>query len=59
MKKNCQLMMVGKSFNRKNYAFAVPKSVHFLPTISLSILSLQVCQLVLLFYSCIMHAVET
>ncbi len=35
------LMTVGKPFNRKNYAFAVPKGASYLETITLSILRLQ------------------
>ena len=40
-KKNCDYMTVGKPFNRKKYAFAVPKGSGYLSTITLSILSLQ------------------
>ena len=40
-KKNCDYMTVGKAFNRKKYAFAVPKGSGYLSTITLSILSLQ------------------
>ena len=41
-KLHCQhLTTVGKPFNRKNYAFAVPKGTAFLETITMSILRLQ------------------
>ena len=37
-KKHCELTTVGKPFNRKNYAFAVPKNAIYLESITLSIL---------------------
>ena len=37
-KKHCELATVGKPFNRKNYAFALPKNAAYLESITLSIL---------------------
>ena len=37
-KKHCELTTVGKPFNRKNYAFALPKNAIYLESITLSIL---------------------
>ncbi|XP_075241734.1 uncharacterized protein LOC142336706 [Convolutriloba macropyga] len=40
-KRYCELTTVGKPFNRKNYAFALPKNAIYLESITLSILALQ------------------
>ena len=40
-KRNCDLVTVGKAFNKKNYAFAVPKNSPYGTSISLAILKLQ------------------
>ena len=37
-KRYCELTTVGKPFNRKNYAFALPKNAIYLESITLSIL---------------------